>query len=37
MKMFELELLTKGDWAVFAAATTLLALLLAGGVYWLVT
>lgn len=35
--MFELELLTKGDWAVFATVITLIALLLAAGVYWLVT
>jgi hypothetical protein len=35
--MFEYELFTKGDWAVFAVVTALVALVLAGGVYWLVT
>jgi hypothetical protein len=35
--MFEYELLTKRDWTVFAIVIALLALILAGGVYWLVT
>jgi hypothetical protein len=35
--MFEYELLAKSDWAVFAVVTTLVGLILAGGVYWLIT
>ncbi|MGY3611041.1 MULTISPECIES: hypothetical protein [unclassified Bradyrhizobium] len=35
--MFEYELLTKWDWVLVVAVSTLVALLLAAGVYWLVT